>query len=134
MARRVVRRFLAAQESRKDAVPVRNKETGRIVYVLPSTLKENGSRFSPVSPQEAKPDELKERQPQKPRRPKKPRKPHNPRKPFPIREPYDKPPQPPKRVRPVKRVPLVKRVPVPKPAKPRKTPLFPGRTRYDFDG
>jgi len=131
MAHRVVRRFLAAQQqTRDDAVPARNKDTGRIVYVRPSIMREEMDRFAPVSPNEAKPDEAKERQPQKPQRPQKPRRPHKPRVPFPIPEPYDKPPQPPKRIKRVKRVPLVKPVPLPKPSEPRHTPLIPGRSRY----
>lgn len=130
MVHRVVAKFLAAQESRKDSVPVRNKDTGRIVYVLPSTLKENGSRFNRVSPEESEPEELTDRQPRRPQKPRKPRRPTRHRVPFPIPEPYDKPPQPPKLVRRVKPVKPVKPVPVPKPPKPRRTPLVPGRARY----
>lgn len=125
MARRVVARYLEAT----NEVPVRNKDTGRIVYVTPETLREDGSRFESVSHDDLKPEHQRGK-PTPPRKPKKPKRPHKPRDPIPIPKPYAKPPLPPKIPKPVKRVPLVKPVPVVEPPRPRKTPLLPARERY----
>lgn len=131
LAHRVVARYLAAvQETREQAVPARNRETGRGVWVLPSTLREHPERFSPATEKEFESDPDKERRPRRPAKPRKPRRPERHRVPFPIPEPYVKPPLPPKRIKPVKRVPLVKPIPVVRPPKPRQTPLVPNRRRY----
>lgn len=126
-ASRVVERYLAAVAA--EEVPVRNRETGRIVYVTPETLQEDASRFQKVSPNELKPEHLRDR-PTQPQKPRKPRKPHKPRDPIPIPKPYPKPPLPPKLPKPVKPVKRVKPVPVLEPPEPRKTPLLPNRRRY----
>lgn len=128
MARRIVARYLEAVQE----IPVRNKETGRIVYVLPETLRDEPSRFQRISPAELELDERQGR-PAQPEKPRKPRKPHKPRDPIPIPPPYPKPPLPPKLPKPPKRVKPVKPVPVPVPPEPRKTPLFPNRGRYKDD-
>ncbi len=127
IAYRVVTRYLEARS--KDLVPARNKETGRLVYVLPETLKQDSSRFERVSPDEIKPEGF-EHRPRPPKQPAKPDKPHVPRDPLPMRPRYPKPPQPVKLPKPPRLRKPVKPVPVPEPPRPRKTPVFPGRTRY----
>lgn len=125
MARRVVARYLEAAEK----TPVRNKDTGRIVYVTPETLREDGSRFEPASHDDLKPEHLRGK-PTPPKKPHKPRKPHRPKDPIPVPKPYVKPPLPPKIPKPVKPVRPVQPVKVLEPPRPRKTPLLPARERY----
>jgi len=114
-----LRERVLARWAKSKEVPVKNKETGRTVYVLPETLKEEPNRFEKIPPNEmgdyrwrgkAKP----------PRRPRKPYRPEIPRDPPPA---PIKPPALPKLPRlpePVKPVPMLKLPKVPKPSPHRK--------------
>lgn len=131
LAHRVVARYLAAVEAEKGKgkVPVRNKDTGRLVYVLPETMQEESSRFERATREDLQPEGYKHR-PTPPKQPPKPDKPHVPRDPIPVPPKYPKPPQPVKLPKPPKLRGPVKPVPVPEPPKPRKYPKFPGRKQY----
>ena len=134
LARRVVARYLGETVITEESqVPVRNRETSRIVYVLPDTLRDEPERFERITPDEADPHDT-SRRPRRPAKPKKPRKPYWHRDPIPIPVRYLKPPQPLKRIKPVPLVKPVKPVPIPEPPRPRHYPLIPGRTQYKEDG
>lgn len=128
MAGRVVDRYLEAVEE----IPVRNRDTDRIVYVLPETLRDEPDRFQRVTPDEADPHDT-SRRPRRPKKPRKPRKPYWHRDPIPIPVPYKKPPMPLKRIKPVPKVKPPKPVPIPEPPRPRHYPLIPGRKQYKGD-
>lgn len=131
MSFRVVARYLAAKGERgKDTLPVQNKDTGRVVYVLPETLKEEPSRWDRISPEKPHPEGEPRKQPERARKPRKPRKPHVPKPVVPIPVPYQRPPLPIKHLKPPKRVRPVGPVPVPEPPEPYKKPTVPGRRRY----
>ncbi len=91
LARRVVARYLGETVITEESqVPVRNRETGRIVYVLPETLRDEPERFEHITPDEADPHD-RFRRPHKPQKPRKPHKPYWHRDPIPIPVPYLKP-------------------------------------------
>lgn len=111
---RVLYRWAADNE-----VPVKNKDTGRTVYVLPETLQEESERFETIPPNEAG----------DPRYRGKPKPPRRPRKPERSRIPIDPPPAPikpplrekgPTPVKTVEPVPLLKNPKVPEPSPHRK--------------
>lgn len=112
-------KFRRAYKPRTKGVPVRNKDTGRAVYVLPETLKEDREKFQPLREDEVG-DPRWRGQAKPPRRPRKPEKPEVPREspPAPIR------PQTLKKVKrqtePVTEVPDVKPMKVPEPSPPRR--------------
>jgi len=108
-----------AYKKRTKGVPVKNKDTGRTVYVLPETLKEHPSDFSKV-PKERAGDPRWRGKPKPPRRPRKPEKPEVPREspPAPIHPQDEKKPF--TRMDPVVDVPEVKPMKVPKPSPPRR--------------
>ena len=112
-----------AYKQRTEGVPVRNKETGRTVYVLPDTLKKHPERFQKVPDYEVG-DPRWRGKPEPARRPQLPEKPEVPRDspPAPIRPQIQKKPS--KRMKPVVEVPEVKPMKVPEPSPPRrwKTP------------
>lgn len=114
LADRVLARWLLAKTKE---VPVKNKDTGRTVYVLPETLKKDPGRFEKVRP-ETVGDPRWRGKAKPPKRPRKPERPEIPRDPLPA--PIH-PPILPKRVKPpkpVKPVPLLKPPKVPKPSEP----------------
>jgi len=96
-------------------IPVKNKETGRTVYVLPETLKEEPDRFQKLRPNEAGDPRWrgKAKPPRHPRRPERPEIPVDP-PPAPIRPPV--PPKPPTAPGPAKPVPFLKLPKIPKPS------------------
>lgn len=115
---RVVERFLAAK-IRDKAIPVKNKETGRTVYVLPETLKKDPDKFKKIPPDKAG-DPRWRGKPKPPKRPQKPDKPDVPRDapPAPI-----KPQIPARRVKPTQQVtdvPDVAPMKIPKPSPKRR--------------
>lgn len=124
-ARRVLYRYLAAKAKE---IPVRNKETGRIVYVLPETLKERPGDFEKVPLDKVDPPHL-EGKPDQADKPRKPSRPYVPRDPLPRPEKLPKPKKPKKPIKPPKLVKPVKPVPVPRPPKKPYRPLPPGRKR-----
>jgi hypothetical protein len=98
-----------------DEIPVKNKDTGRTVYVLPETLKDEPDRFKKLSPnQDPRPDPQRARKPRKPRRPRVPRDPP----PAPVKPPV--PPKPPKLPKLPKPVPPLDPPKVPEPSPHRK--------------
>jgi hypothetical protein len=112
IAARVALRWAARRE-----IPVKNKDTGRIVYVLPETLEKRPGDFQTNPRRDELSNPLLKGKPSKPARPKKPHKPEIPRDapPAPAR-----PPIPIKRIKPippVKPVPELKvpKVPIPPP-------------------
>jgi hypothetical protein len=110
LTQKVLARWVASKE-----VPVKNKDTGRTVYVLPETLSKDPGRFEKVRP-ETVGDPRWRGKAKPPKRPKKPERPEIPRDtpPAPV-----KPPVLPKRVKPpkpVKPVPLLKGPKVPEPS------------------
>lgn len=105
---RVLARWAADNE-----IPVKNKDTGRVVYVLPETLRAEPDRFQKLRPR---------KDPRKrPDRADKPRKPHRPRL------PRDAPPAPVKPPVPPKPPKLPK---LPKPVPPLKPPKIPGPSPF----
>jgi len=132
MIRRVVAQYLTAKgqgKAKTDEIPVRNRDTGRIVWVVKDTIKEHPDRFQTVSPDDLKPP-AHQHKPDPPQKPARPRKPHHKHDPIPVPQPYLKPPvpvKPVKTVKPVKPVPPVK---ILEPPRPVKHPLVPGRKQY----
>lgn len=116
VAQRVLVRWAKA---RSKGVPVRNKDTGRTVYVLPETLKTDPGRFQKVPPDQAG-DPRWRGKPKPPARPRKPDKPEVPREPppAPIRPVFKK--KTVKRMKPVTEVPEVNPMKVPEPSPPRR--------------
>lgn len=108
-----------AYKKRTKGVPVKNKDTGRTVYVLPETLKENPSDFGKV-PKDRAGDPRWRGKAKPPRRPRKPDKPEVPRKspPAPIHPQDEKKPF--KLTEPVVEVPEVKPMKVPEPSPKRR--------------
>lgn len=106
-------------KSRTPGVPVKNKDTGRTVYVLPETLKEDAGRFQKVPPNQVG-DPRWRGKPKPPARPRKPEKPEVPRDapPAPIRPALKE--KPVKRMKPVTEVPEVSPMKVPEPSPPRR--------------
>lgn len=128
----VVARFLSAKgqgKAKTKEIPVRNRDTGRIVYVVPETMKEDSSRFETVSPEDLKPPSHRHK-PTPARRPQKPRKPHIEHEPIPVPVPYQHAPDPPKPAKTPKPVQRVKPIKIPEPPEPVKHPLIPGRKQY----
>lgn len=125
LAERVAERWARKYTRPKNMVPVENKDTERIVYVLPETVLEEGGKYQKVP--ESKLDTsgkpaplLHPGQPHLPQKPRKPHKPEIPRDPppAPIHPPIPrKRVLPPKRPKPVKVVPPPK---VPEPSKPKR--------------
>jgi hypothetical protein len=102
----VLHRWLAAAD---NEVPAKNRDTGRIVWVLPETLRDNPGKFQKPRPDEDPTNEG-PKPPAKPAKPRRPRIPLDP-PPAPI-----KPPEPPE-------VPEPPKIPsVPEPADPPKVP------------
>jgi hypothetical protein len=110
LAQRVLDRWAQSNE-----IPVKNRETGRTVYVLPETLKEEPDRFQKLRPSEVG-DPRWRGKPKPPRRPRKPERAEIPvdPPPAPIRPPV--PPKPPKPPKPVSPVPMLKLPKVPEPS------------------
>lgn len=108
-----------AYKERTKGVPVKNKDTGRTVYVLPETLKKHPGRFQKL-PEDHVGDPRWRSKPKPPRRPEKPEKPDVPREspPAPIRPQIQKKPS--DRMKPVVEVPDVDAVKVPVPSPPRR--------------
>lgn len=115
---RIVARFKEAYKRPTNMVPVYNKDTERVVYVLPETLKDEAALYEKIPPSklntEGKP--APRRHPGQPHLPKKPKKPHKPEVP---REPPPAPLHPP--IPPKLRLPPKE----PKPVKPVKPPKVP---------
>ena len=108
-----------AYKKRTKGVPVKNKDTGRTVYVLPETLKEHPSDFSKVR-KERVGDPRWRGKAKPPTRPRKPEKPEVPREPpqAPIKPQDEKKPF--TLTEPVPEVPKVKRMKVPEPSPKRR--------------
>jgi hypothetical protein len=108
-----------AYKPRTKGVPVRNKDTGRTVYILKETLKQHPERFE--KEREDKVGDPRWRgKPKPPRKPEKPKKPEIPREspPAPIRPQIRR--KRVKRMKPVTEVPEVKPTKVPTPSPPRR--------------
>lgn len=104
---------------RTKGVPVVNKDTGRTVYVLPETLKNDPDKFQKVRPDQAG-DPRWRGKPKPPERPRRPERPEVPREPptAPIRPEIRK--KPVKRMKPVEEVTEVPEMKVPTPSPPRR--------------
>lgn len=129
---RIIARYLAAKgqgKAKEKEILVRNKDTGRIVYVVPETLQEEPGRFEFVSPEDLEPPSHRHK-PEQARKPKKPRKPHHQHDPIPVPKPYLRPPQPVKPAKLPKPVKPVKPIKILEPPEPIKYPLVPGRKLY----
>jgi hypothetical protein len=128
---RVVERYILARQGkpRQKEIPVRNRDTGRIVYVVPETLKEETTRFETVTQDDLKPPASRHK-PTQARKPRKPDRPHRPEAPIPVPKPYLKPPQPPKPAKTPKPVKPLKPIEPMKVPEPVKHPLIPGRKQY----
>lgn len=112
----IVERILLAYKKRKKGLPVRNKDTDRVVYVQPETLKERSTDFEKVPPDEVG-DPRYRGKAKPPARPEKPHKPEIPRDPPPSPLQYPQLPKPVKPPKPVKEVPPLKPPKVPEPSK-----------------
>lgn len=112
----IVERILLAYKKRKKGLPVRNKDTDRVVYVQPETLKERSTDFESV-PHDEVGDPRYRGKPKPPARPEKPHKPEIPRDPPPSPLQYPPIPKQVKPSKPVKPVPPVKPPKVPEPSK-----------------
>ena len=98
LTQRVLIRWAKSKE-----IPVKNKETGRTVYVLPETLKKEPESFQKLQPNKVGDPRWRGKS-KPPKRPRKPERAEIPREPppAPIRPPIlPKPPKPPKPVEPV---------------------------------
>jgi len=104
-----------AQRWAADKVPVRNRDTGRIVHVTPETLKKKPGEYERVT-DDTRPTS---HEPKKPAQARKPAPPHKPHKPHTPRKPPPAPIHPPEPVKPLKPPKPVK---PPKPAKPPEPP------------
>jgi hypothetical protein len=118
----LTRRVLArAYKKREKGVPVKNRDTGRVVYVSPDTLDKNPGRFEKVQdPDQSTGDPRWRGKAKPPKRPAKPHRPEVPRDPPPAPV---KPPVPAKRVKPpkaVKPVPMLKPPKIPEPSPQRR--------------
>lgn len=112
-AQRIADRWARKDKKRTKGVPVRNRDTGRTVYVLPETLQKDTGRFERVPPDTVG-DPRWRGKPKPPAKPVKPAKPEVPR---------DPPPAP---IRPLikkRRVKLVERVPEIPEVEPPKVPV-----------
>jgi hypothetical protein len=98
-----------------DEIPVKNKDTGRVVYVLPETLRDQPQDFEKLSPNEDP-----RKRPERAERPDKPRRPRIPRDPPPAPVKPPRPPKPPKVPKPPKPVPTLDPPKVPEPSPFRK--------------
>jgi len=112
LAKRVLRRWATSKE-----IPVKNKDTGRTVYVLPETLKKDPDKFERLDPNERPPGKAKPRSPRRPRKPERPEVPRD-APPAPVKPPVS--PKKVKPVQPVKPVPPLDLPKVPEPSPHRK--------------
>lgn len=114
LSMRVLRRWAAENE-----IPVKNKDTGRTVYVLPETMKKEPGRFEKMQPNDSG-DPRYRGKPKPPRSPRKPRRPRLPVDPPPAPIKPELPPKEPEPAKPVKPVLPVKPPKVPEPSPHRK--------------
>lgn len=132
LARRVLARFVGATSGQTDKkeVPVVHQPSGRIVYVLPETLKKDPSTYKRIAPEQDR-----DHRPTKPKQPAMPRRPDRsppPRDPHPRLPPYPavpKPQDPPAATKPLKRPKPLKPQKVPEPTEPRKRVVIPNKPK-----
>ncbi len=135
LVRRVTARFVEATKGRsdQDEVPVVHKPSGRIVYVLKETLKDNPGLYTKVpapADRDSKPPAPP--RPPKPSRPAKPRRPEIHEDPYPRLPPYPPvpiPPRDPPSAKPLKKPRPLKLPKVPKPPRVPKRVVIPNKPK-----